>query len=233
VGVAAGASSSTFTVNTKPVAVDETVTIKAASGGTIWPATLTLVAPKVSKVAIASTRTTYDTIAGTVSLTSQAPSSGIPVTLTSSDPKNASVPASVNIAGTTGSSFVLTFQPVSVSETVTIRAAYNGSSSSTTILLAPPSLVSLRLNLNAVTGAERVGGQVGLSGVAPAGGTAVTLASSDPTNLSVPSQAVVPAGTSATTFVFTTKLVAKSETVIITASRNGVTETATVTLSPP
>jgi hypothetical protein len=33
--------------------------------------------------------------------------------------------------------------------------------------------------------------------------------------------------------VFTTKLVAKSETVIITASRNGVTETATVTLSPP
>jgi hypothetical protein len=98
---------------------------------------------------------------------------------------------------------------------------------------ALPSASSLTLNPTSVTGgAQSSGGTLTLSGPAPTGGAPVTLSSSNAA-AQVPSSITVPAGSSTAAFTITTSAVAASTVATIFASYDGVTPSATLTVTPP
>jgi hypothetical protein len=76
-----------------------------------------------------------------VALSSAAPSGGLVVTVASSNPSVAGVPASVTVAqGATSASFSVTTTPVSGSTTVTISATYGGLTKTATLTVTPPAI---------------------------------------------------------------------------------------------
>jgi hypothetical protein len=95
-----------------------------------------------------------------------------------------------------------------------------------------PSLSLLSLNPTTVTSGNPSTGTVSLNGPAPAGGAQVTLSSSDPSVASVPPTVTVPAGATSATFTVNTSVVATSNTVSISASYAGLTQTASLSLIP-
>jgi hypothetical protein len=105
-----------------------------------------------------------------------------------------------------------------------------------TTSVPPPSspvLSSLALNPTSVNGGSPSTGTVTLSGPAPAGGTVVSLSSSNTSAATVPASVTIPAGTAIGTFQVTTMAVANSTSVTISASQAGVTLTASLTVTPP
>jgi len=138
VDVAAGVRDFTFSITTIPVATNHTATVTAGSGGTSLSATLTLVAPALSSVALApASITAGGTSAGTITLTSPAVAPGAVVTLSSSAPASAGVPASVSIAaGATSATFTVTTPVSAVASSAIITASYNGVSRTATLAVA-------------------------------------------------------------------------------------------------
>src|SRR5262249_22006014 len=75
---------------------------------------------------------------GTVSLSSAAPSGGAVVTLSSSAPSVASTPASVTVAaGATSATFAISTVGVSITNTVTISAAFGGVTRTAALAVTP------------------------------------------------------------------------------------------------
>src|SRR5262249_23188935 len=106
-----------------------------------------------------------------------------------------------------------------------------------TLPVTPPPLLpnapSLTLNPTSVTGgAQSSTGTVTLSGPAPAAGAQVTLSSSDAA-ASVPASVTIPAGSASATFTINTNPVAASTVATIFASYDGVTPSASLTVTPP
>jgi len=96
-----------------------------------------------------------------------------------------------------------------------------------------PSASSLTLNPTSVTGgAQSSTGTVTLSGPAPIAGAQVTL-SSNSGAASVPASVTVPAGSSSAAFTISTSAVAASTPVTIFASYDGLTPSASLTVTPP
>jgi hypothetical protein len=78
---------------------------------------------------------------GTVRLGTTAPSSGVIVTLTSSNPSVAQVPASVMVAGgQSGASFTINTSTVPSNSASTISATYNGATRTAALTVLAPSL---------------------------------------------------------------------------------------------
>ena len=76
---------------------------------------------------------------GTVTLTAAAPVGGFPVTLSSSNPATASVPASVSVTqGATSASFTVTTSAVTASTPVTITASAGSVTRTATLTVTPP-----------------------------------------------------------------------------------------------
>lgn len=100
---------------------------------------------------------------------------------------------------------------------------------------APPviSLASLSLSSPSLTGGNSATSSVTLSGAASVGGTTISLASSNPAVASVPPSVTVPAGGTSASFNVVTTAVSTPASITISASFNGVTQTATLTVLPP
>jgi len=92
------------------------------------------------------------------------------------------------------------------------------------------SVTNVSVNPASVQGGTGVQGSVTLSGNAPAGGTAVSLTSSNAA-AAVPGSVTVNGGQSSATFAITTASVSTDQTSTITASLNGSSRTATLTVS--
>ncbi|MGV8040941.1 MAG: carboxypeptidase regulatory-like domain-containing protein [Thermoanaerobaculaceae bacterium] len=234
IAVTTGATEATFTVTTALVSSSTPVEITAIAGGASVGATLT-----VSPVAVAALALDPPSViggvsnTGTVTLDAPAPPAGLEVTLASSDPSVAAVPATVNVAaGATAAAFTVTTVPLAVSTPVEITATAGGSTVSSTLTVGPLAVESLALAPAAVIGGGSSTGTVTLNSPAPAGGTAVTLASSVPSAATVPASVEVPAGQVSATFTAATTPVAASTPVDVTATLNGTTQTAVLTVSP-
>lgn len=93
-----------------------------------------------------------------------------------------------------------------------------------------PSLSSLTLNPSTVVGGFSSVGTVVLSGPAPAGGSVVTLASSNPAVAVVPPRVTVAAGAGSATFIVNTNQITVSTVVTISGDCGGVTRTALLTV---
>jgi hypothetical protein len=168
---------------------------------------------------------------GTVTFSGVAPA-GAQVTLSSSDTSVARAPSSVTVAaGTPGATFTISTSVVATSTTVTISAIYGGVTKTAALTVTPatppaPTISSLTLNPSSVMGGLQFStGTVTLSGPAPAGGAQVILSSSNGA-ASVPSSVIVPAGASSATFRVNTSVVLVSTSATISASYNGTTRTA-------
>jgi hypothetical protein len=167
-----------------------------------------------------------------VQLSAAAPASGAVISLTSSDPNAAPVPATVTMQGNIG---WLQFQMVAgqvVSSTpVTITATVNGASATGQLTVLPPSLKSISISPNAVNGGAQPVATVLLNGVAPSGGAAVNFSSSSPAVLA-PAVGTAPAGSVRVGVALQTTTVTATTTAIITATWNGVSVQAPLTLTP-
>src|SRR5437016_790357 len=238
VTVAAGATSATFTVSTSGVAASTTVTISAAYGGVTRSASLT-VAPAAPPPATLSSLTLSPTSViggtqpstGTVTLSGAAPAGGATVALSSSNGA-ARVPSSVAVAaGATSATFTVSTSAAAAPTTVTTAAAYAGLTRSAPLTRAPPLpyttlFRSLTLSPTSVIGGIQTStGTVTLSAPAPAGGATVMLSSSNGA-ARVPSSVTVVAGATSATFTVNTSIVLFSTSATISASYNGTTRTA-------
>jgi hypothetical protein len=143
VTIAAGATSATFPVTTTAVTSNTSVTLTAAYGGASRSATLTVTPPpppaSLSSLAVNPTSVTGGSNSqGTVTLSSAAPSGGMTVTLSSSDPV-AAVPANVTVAqGATSATFTIATGTVSSSTPATITASDGAVSRTATLTINPP-----------------------------------------------------------------------------------------------
>jgi hypothetical protein len=232
VTVPAGATSATFTVATTAVAASTSITITAASSGATQTASLTVLPPTLTSVSMAPARLTGGSSStGTVILSGPAPSSGVAISLSSSDSSVAAVPSSVTVpAGATGVTFTTTTAPVAATASVTIFATNSGVTQSASLIVLPPVLMSLTLNPSSITGGGSSTGTVTLDGPAPAGGAVVFLSSSNGLAAMVPSSVTIPAYSTTATFTVSTLPVALTTNVTITASYKGVSRAAILTV---
>ena len=158
------------------------------------------------------------------------------ISLSSSNPAVASVPATTTATGFTGS-FVVNTSAVTTTTAVTITASYNGDTRSATLTVTPsvptgPTLQSVTVSPPSVVGGSPTSGFVMLSSGAPSAGAVVSLTSSNPTVASVPASVTVGAGTTAVGFTVTTNSVSTNTPVVITATYDGVARTYTVNVNP-
>lgn len=204
---------------------------------TAWSATRSFVVPSAPP-GVGSLTVAWDPASNgqtqTVSfqLTGPAPAGGAVVSLSSSDMLAAPVPASMTIAQ--GFAFdQLRFQVGSVSSAgpVTLTATLNGTSASVSFIVQPAGLQSLSIP-GRFTGGFDLPVIVMLSGQAPAGGTVVSLSSSDPSLVNVPASVRVAPGDYSLSFTAPSGAVGAATDVIISASLNGATVQSQVTLTP-
>ena len=97
--------------------------------------------------------------------------------------------------------------------------------------LAPFSLVLNPTSVNGGNGNTSTG-QITLSGPAPSGGTVFSLSSSNTSVATVPASVTVAAGSTRAPFQVSTNTTASSTAVTISASNSGVTQTASLTVTP-
>jgi hypothetical protein len=205
---------------------------------TAWSATGTFVV--TSKVAAATPLVTIaspfsgDTEIVTIQLTTPAPAGGSIVTLTSTNPAAAPLPATFTMpAGMAFGTFNLQLGQVTAATPVTLTESVNGTSASVSQTVQPPSLKTLSL-FSPITGGSTTSGVIYLNGEAPAGGAVVQLVSSNPTVVPLPGTVTVASGMPTLSLNIPTNPAATNTPVTITASWNGVTTSTqlTVTATP-
>src|SRR5260221_5307364 len=242
--VAAGDTRATVQVTTMAVANSTPVTISASYAGVTQTAPLTVTpqpppSPTLTALTLNPTSVTGgNPSTGTVILSGPAPSGGTVVSLSSSNTSAATVPASVTVAaGDTRATVQVTTTAVANSTPATVSAPYAGVTQTASLTVTPqppprPTLSPLTLNPTSVNGGNPSTGTVILSGPAPSGGTVVSLSSSNTSAATVPASMTFAAGPTRATVQATTMAGAHSTPVTISASYAGVTQTASLTVTP-
>ncbi len=143
---------------------------------------------------------------GQVTISGVARSGGQPVSL-SSDSGRASVPSSVIVApGQTTATFQVT-TTTGTATTTTLTASIGGSSVNASLqVVAAPSVASVALEKQCLTGPGSFGANRVTLDVAPETDTVVDLSSDDLTSLTVPANVTVPSGSKSALFAVTTLL---------------------------
>ena len=204
---------------------------------TAWSVTSSFVVPSAPP-GVGSLAVTLDPASNgemqtvSVQLTGPAPSGGAVVSFSSSDPIAAPVPATFTmVQGAAFDQFRFQIGSVSTARPVTLTATLNGTSASVTFTVQPSGLESVT-NPSQMTGGFDLPVIVMLSGQAPAGGTVVSLASSNPSLVNVPTNVTVAAGDFSLSFNVPTGAVTTPTAVTISASLNGSTVQSQVNLTP-
>jgi subtilisin family serine protease len=181
-----------------------------------------------------------NTSTGEIILSAPAPSGGAVFSLSSNNTSVATVPPSVSIAaGSTMAAFPVSTMTSANSTTVTISASNSGSTQTASLTVTPqpppggPTLTSLSFNPNPVVGGSSSSGAVTLSGPAPNGGALVSLSSSNPGVAAVPASVTIPFGKTSASFTANTSIVTAPTKVTVGASYAGVTQTSSLTVTPP
>ncbi len=175
-----------------------------------------------------------DTLQGTVALGGAAPAGGVTITFLSLNTLIAATPAAVTIAeGENSASFSLPIGSSALTVPTTIKLYANDGNVSRSVPFTVTPVVKLgSITGNTVEGGFTTYGSVTLSIPAQVGGAVVTLASSNPSLVSVPASVVVPQGYAYISFQYNTAAVTVATAVPVTATFNGQTASAVVTLSP-
>ncbi len=234
--VVTGANSATFSVSANAtIASNQSATVTASFNGGSANTTVSLVAP-VLVSSLACNPTTLGQNASsacTVTLSQPAPAGGANVALSNTN-STLNVPASVTVAASaTTATFTATTATVASNQSATVTASFNGGSANTTVSLVAPVTVS-SLACNPATLGQNASSTctVTLSQAAPAGGANVTLSNTN-SALNVPASVTVTAWATTATFAATTATIASNQSATVTASYNGNSANATVSLLAP
>ncbi len=238
VTVPAGALSANFTITTTGVAVSTPVVISATYAGVTQNGTITVNPASLSSVSLVPfALTAGSSSTGTLSLVGKAPPAGLVISLASSNPGVATVQSTVTVpSGASTVTFPVTTNGSisSGTSTITANGGYQGLTVSALLTVTPSPIALSQLTLSAPTAVsgQVVTATVLLNQAAPVGGVVVLLASSDTTVATVPSGVVVSAGATSATASVTTKGVGASSPVTISATFNGATLPAALTVTP-
>src|SRR5215213_3091092 len=167
-----------------------------------------------------------------VQLTAAVPAGGVTINLSSSNPGAVPVPATITMPGNNAwTQFQVQAGQVSAPAPVTITATLNSASASAQFTLQPPSLKSFTISPATISGGAQPQGIVMHNGQAPAGGAFVSLSSNSPV-VSPPAAVMVEPGSFSASFPISTSGVTANTTATVTASYNGASSQAQVTLTP-
>jgi hypothetical protein len=163
---------------------------------------------------------------------SGAPPSATNISLTSSNPSAAPVPATITMpANIAWTQFMMQAGQVISPTPLTITATLNGGSASGDLTVQPTALKSLSITPSIINGGAQAGAIVMLTGQAPPGGAAVALSSNSPA-VSPPASVFVDPGSFSVSFPLPTNSVTMNKIATVTASWNGTSTTAQVTVTP-
>jgi len=234
VTVPEGATTATFDIDANPVAVDTSVSITASIYETSQSALVTVQAPTPSSVTWSVSPVVGGTsTVGTLSISGPAPTGGTTVSLASSS-LSALVASSVTIpAGAMTATFTVSTNVVSNDTSAVISATVYGAKLKSTLIILGPKISSVTLAAASIASTTTTTGTVTLSTNAPVGGKVVNLSSSHAAVVSVPVSVTVAAGARTATFTVTAGSVLANTNATITASTNGSTGTAIITVTPP
>lgn len=233
ISVPAGTNSTTFTVATVGVSSLTTATISASVNGVSQSGTLNISPAGLASVSLSPTTVQGgSTSTGTLNLSGPAGPGGMVVSL-SSNLVAATVPATVSVPqGSSSANFPIATTGVNLKSTAVITGSLNGVIQTATLTINPVNLISLSLSPTSVVGGSNSTGSITLSGPAGIGGTPVATSSST-NSVTVPGTVTVPFGQSSATFTIQTSAVASPTSATVTASLNGVTQTAALAISTP
>ncbi len=176
VTVPAGSSSTTFTISTSDLTATATQNLTAKVGSVTLSAALTIQVPLLTTFTLSPTSVAAGgTVTGTVNFDSNAPTGGLPVTITYS--ANTSGPATVTVpVGTTSQTFTVSTTSPAVTATQNLSAQTtptNTASASLTITV--PTVSTFTINPTSVTEGATATGTVTLSGTAATPGVPVSI----------------------------------------------------------
>ncbi|HET7436021.1 MAG TPA: RHS repeat-associated core domain-containing protein [Thermoanaerobaculia bacterium] len=227
-----GRSSAQFTITTAAVAARTDVVITASVDGEQTSTTVTVLPPALASLTLTPSRLKGGALTGEVMLTGIAGSRDVNVALSTS-PRIAA-PSSVTIpAGSRSASFSVTVEPVEESSEASVTATYLSGSATAAVTIDPPALVDFAVAPALVVGGEPVTAQAVLDAPAAAEGAAIGLSSSDGSLVAAPSRMTVGGGQTVAAEQIPTTAVAAPTPVVVSATREGVTRSSTVTLTPP
>jgi hypothetical protein len=235
VTVPAGSSTATFNVVTNPVTISTTVKVSATLNGTTVTNTFTATANLLSSLKFSPTSVIAGaTSTGTVTLNAvTAANLTVPLTVTSGATAVSSIPSSVTVlAGSSTATFPLVTANVSVKTIVSVSAMLNGGTKTATLTVTANTPSSLKFSPTSVIGGASSTGTVTLAAVAAADiPVTLTVTSGSSAVSSIPPSVTVPAGSTSATFNLVTANVTSKTTVQVSAAANGVTRTATLTVT--
>ncbi|HEY2011956.1 MAG TPA: hypothetical protein VGH38_00585 [Bryobacteraceae bacterium] len=210
----------------------------SGQAGQAGQATVNPAASQVTSLTLASgTVNGGSGVAATVTLSSAAPSTGMNVTLSSSNPGVVASTAVTVAAGATSGQLTISTNTVTAVTAVTLTASAGGGTGSAVLTVNPltqsqslPSLLGISVSPTAVVSGTNVNVTVSLASAAPASGSQVSLVSANPAfpNASV----TVAAGTTQQTFSLPTIAVSTQSVATIIASYGTVQKSADLTLQP-
>ena len=229
VSIPFGASSYTFPIPTLLVTASQTCNITATLGRSSKTARFTVI-PALQLALTSSSVVGGNNVNGTVTIADSAQITGASVALKSSDAA-ATVPNGgvVIPSGQISAPFTIMTAAVTAARTVTITATYGKLTQSATLTVNPPgspTLTGVTVSPGNVTGGTTATGTVTLGAAAPLSGVTVNLQSSPLAYAHVPSFVTVPQGATTASFNISTTPVTSTQTVTITATAGGVSETA-------
>ncbi|MDR3687812.1 MAG: hypothetical protein P4L46_00430 [Fimbriimonas sp.] len=232
VTVPAGASSATFAIHAQDVASYTTVVLTASAAGQVATTVLNVTPLPIRSFGVSPTSVIGGASSvGTVTLKQPASSGGISIHLASDNPA-ATVPASVEVAnGTSSATFTVATSSVDARAVVAITAGNGSGAKSASLTVQQAPLASVSLNPASVGGGANATGTVRLDGTAGPGGDTVALASSSKA-ARIPASVNLLAGQSTGTFSITTIGVTMNTGVRITATLDGSSQMATLTITP-
>jgi hypothetical protein len=223
VTIPAGSFGTPVSVTTGAVTTTTIVNVTATYAGASVTGQLTLTPPDVPvSVSFNPAQTSgTDGAQGIVTLANPGLPTGDVVSLQSSNPAIAAVPASTTVGqGTTIGGFTVTTAAVAATTTVTISATENGVTVSGVLTLTPPpppvpALQSIAVGPGSVAGGHSATATATLNVPAPAGGALISLVSSNTGAAKVPATLTVAAGSTTATFAVSTLSQGTTTTVAI------------------
>jgi uncharacterized protein (TIGR03437 family) len=228
-----GQTSASFQIPTIAVDAPLTVTFTAVSNRTTLTTQVTLL-PLLILAVDPNPVTGGSNATGTVTLADPAGPAGVSIALTSTNTPAASVPPFITIsAGRNSNTFTITTGNVTSPQVVSISALFQGRTATVSLNVNPtpqPTLSSVTISPNQVTGGQSTQGAVTLAAPAPVGGIVVNLQSSALNVAQVPPIVTVQQGFTTAIFTIKTIPVPVPQTATITATANGISRSAVVTV---
>ncbi|HEV2473939.1 MAG TPA: hypothetical protein VGS41_14785 [Chthonomonadales bacterium] len=238
VNVPAGSLSGSFPITAFQVSAQTNVTITAATNGSQQTATLTVQTISVYGLSLTPNPVAGgNKVTGTVTLSGAAPAGGQVVDLSTTSSSTAAPPPSITVAaGATSAQFTITTSPVQTTANVVITAATNGSQQTATLTVQAATILTFTIAPATEVGGQSAVGTITLTGPAPAGGLSISLAVSPASAQQYVfvngTGVTVPPGSTTVTFPILTKPVTAPVMATITASANGSSVSAQLTVKP-